>query len=149
MAEFSIKEAAFAGYGLIRRKPGLFIALAVFALVVNLVGYWLIMAWAGADLAQATELRQAGDMAAMRDPGVAMRLGSASIKLSLIAIVISALCYVVSAGAVARAVIRPVTSKRPYIGFGADELRLLMVGLVVGGILFLLTIVVSSIFSIL
>ena len=136
MADFSIKESAFAGWGLIRRKPGLVLALAVYCFVINIVGYWAIMALVGEPLAMVAEMRAAGEMGAMADPSTAMQVGGASMVLQVISGLMALLSFMVAAGAVARAVIRPSTSKPPYIGLGADEFRLFVVGLVVGLILF-------------
>ena len=132
MGDFRISEAAFAGYGLIKRKPGLWLALFIFCLVINYVGYGMIGTTAGPVMAQ---IRDAGGTP---DPGMAMQVVAATGQLLLIAGVMAALSYMISAGAVARAVVRPSTSKPPYIGLGVDELRLLVVGLVVGLILFAL-----------
>lgn len=136
MADFSIRESVFAGWGLIRRKPGLFLALAIYCFVINIAGYWVIMSLVGEPLAMMAELRRTGELGAMADPSTAMQVAGSGLVLQLVYSVMLLLSFMVAAGAVARAVIRPSTSKPPYIGLGADEFRLMVVGLVVGLILF-------------
>jgi hypothetical protein len=132
MADFSIKQAAFTGYRIAKEKPGMLVVLALFSFIISSVGMWAIISTVGPTMAEMAAMR---DDPSNADPAAAMRMLGALPILLGIGGVIAALSYMVSAGAVARAVIRPSTSKPPYIGLGADEFRLLMVGLVVGLIL--------------
>lgn len=143
MSEFSIKQAAFAGYGLIRRKPALFVALAVFGVLINLVTMYLTFAAAGPMMAQVMEMTRAGDRSGMQDPTFGRAMGGAMTQMYALLAVSGLLVYVVNAGAVSRAIIRPAKSRSPYIGFGGGEFRQLAVAFVVGPILGIAFIMVS------
>jgi hypothetical protein len=149
MAEFSIKEAAFAGWGLIRRKPGLLVALTVFAFLVNFAATWMIYGASGDVLAQVIEMQRSGDRAGMADPGFASTMGRAMMSLYLLLALAGLLVYAVSAGAITRAFIRPARSKAPYISFLGGEFRQLLVALVVGAMVVVLFVIASVLASVL
>lgn len=145
MREFSIKEAAMSGFLLARRRPGLLIALTLFGLALSLalVGY-MVATPVGAALTQMQHMRTSGVI----DPALSMRLLGQIIPFMILSVLIRGIIFVVNAGAVNRAVLRPDDSRAPFIRLGGDEVRLFLLTLVIGLILLVIYLVCSLLSSI-
>jgi hypothetical protein len=133
MKKFSIPQVAFSGYRLLAARPGVALAWFVFQLVVALGLMALMVVMAGPELTALRELRSAGTPP---DPATTMALSGKVMGFGLVSLLLYAVLGAVSLGAVSRAVLRPAESKFAYLRFGADELRLLAVIVVLGILLY-------------
>jgi hypothetical protein len=136
MADFDVTDAAFAGFGVLRRHPLAAVAWAALsagfiAVVLALFGGVLVSAITGmaAVIGQAAQAREAGQagagMAARQLPVIMSAIGSlfgVVLVVWLGAIVISA----VVTAAVFRAVLEPEKSAYAYLRLGTTELWLML-----------------------
>ena len=117
---FSISEAAFTGFRIVRERPRAVVTWAVMQLILSLVLGGVAIAVAGPDLMR---LRELGAGAAGQDSGAALallpRLAPVYGLMLVFALLFSALLY----AAMNRAVMRPGDDRCGYFRLGADELR--------------------------
>ena len=134
MGSFSISEAAFTGFRIVRERPRAVVAWAIIQLAISLTVGGAAIAMAGPDLMR---LRALGATAGVKDSGEALallgRLAPAYGLMLFFFLVFSPLLY----AAMNRAVMRPADDRFGYFRLGADELRqfvlmLLMVAVGVG-----------------
>jgi len=126
---FSATAAAFEGFRLIRRNPGPVALWAAAYAVITAVSSILTLLWVGDD---AAALAAAGTGEADLQ-GI---MGAAG-KIYAIAIPVSLITSGLFTAAVYRAVLRPEEKGLGYLRFGADELRLILL-FVLLGLIFLL-----------
>lgn len=120
MDSFSISDAAFTGFRIVRERPRAVVAWAVIQLAVSLVLGGAAIAVAGPDLMR---LRALGPMATARDSGEALALlGRLAPIYGLIVVFVLMFSPVLNA-AMNRAVMRPADDRFGYFRLGADELR--------------------------
>ena len=135
MDSFSITEAAFTGFRIVRRRPRAVIVWAVIQLAVSLAVGGVMAAMAGPDLMRLQGLGAAA--AQITDAELLAlfgRLGPAFGVIAIFALVFNPLLY----AAMNRAVMRPADDRFGYFRLGADEARqlglmLLKVLVVLGG----------------
>ena len=126
MARFSATDAAFAGFGLIRRRPGAVTWWAAALLIFQLVAGGLALIFAGDAL---TQMRDASVQ-----PAAALRL--APLLLLFIPLVLAV--YAALYSAAVRTFLAPEPLRFGGLRFGADELRL------IGAILLMVLIVIAA-----
>lgn len=141
MADFSVTAAVGAGFQVIGRKP---LAVMVWGLLMALsaVPALLILLWVLPEFQMAMAERAQG----VAPPSMAS-LARLQLKLTLlqpVMMVTNAVLYAVLSAAVYRAVLTPEDDRRFYLRFGAAELWLILLTLVVG-VLFGLALVVVMI----
>lgn len=129
MAEFSITNAAFAGFRLAREKPQAILAWAIFSLASSLLNAVLMVSMAGSTL---TELRELSADPANVNPMAMAQLSLQLMPYQGVAILVGLAGMAIISAAVTRAVLRPSESRLGYIRFGGDEFRLMVVFLVIG-----------------
>jgi hypothetical protein len=137
MTKFSIPQTAFSGYRLLAARPGAALAWFIFQLVVTLFSVWATVVMAGPQLTTLKEMMASG----RPDPATMMALQGQLLPYNLFKIVFPLVTGVILIGAVLRSVLRPGQSALGYLRFGADEMRLLVVNIVVGIFLFVLMII--------
>ncbi len=131
MTDFSITKAAFSGYGLFVRKPALAAVLIVLGIAASFGITAMMVAVAGPQMTQLQAMGQgARTGGAPPDPAVMLSLLGAIIRFLMYLVLIIWALAALNGGAVNRAVLRPKTSRFPFLGIGGDELRLLVVLLV-------------------
>lgn len=121
---FSPTEAAFAGFGLIRREPRAVLTWAALRFVVNIVLAMAAALFAAEKLDEFTALTSAGSNA---EPAA---VGRAFLELApffLIAIPLNLILQAMIYAAAYRAFLRPGERRWGYLQFGGDELRLIAV----------------------
>ena len=120
MDSFSISDAAFTGFRIVRQRPRAVVAWAVIQLAVSLVLGGAAIALAGPDLMR---LRDLGPTATARESGeVLALLGRLAPIYGLIVVFFLVFSPVLNA-AMNRAVMRPADDRFGYFRLGADELR--------------------------
>ena len=131
MADFSIQDAAFTGFGVVRQHRGCLPVWAAFALVTSLVVTLAAVTLAGPDFMRLQALAATGirDMAAVYP--LLSRLVPAYLLLLPLVIIISG----VLSAAMNRAVLRSDAIGLAYLNLGPDEFRQMAL-LVLGGLFF-------------
>lgn len=151
MSDFSVGQAAFSGFGLIKRQPLLWLVLTVFGIAVSVGISALAVTMAGPQLTEMAEISKAARTGgAPPNPQATMALLPSILTYSLVALIVGLVAGVINAGAVNRAVVRPKASTFPFIGFGKDELRLFVVLItlcVIVGIPSLILLIIGQIVS--
>lgn len=134
---FNATESALEGFRLARRAP---LAILTWALAY-LVFFIVFFALAGSSLIHIVTLAEQVQGSAEPSISDLMALGQAYGSLMIFALPMSLLFGAVLATAIARAVIRPAERRFGYLRLGKDELRVLLVTLAVGLIMFGVTFV--------
>ncbi|HEY9218891.1 MAG TPA: hypothetical protein VIO94_12625 [Phenylobacterium sp.] len=135
MQDFSIAEAGTEGFRLARERPVAIAFWAVAQLIYGLVTITILVGIGGTALADLQAASASGDQAA--DPAVAlaaMRKIAPAYGLVMIA---ALLFFSVLITAAMRAVLKPQEDRLGYMRFGADELRVMVVMLIIGVLMFL------------
>jgi hypothetical protein len=123
---FSATDAAFEGFRLARRRPLTVVALSALALLSSFGTYWLMDA--SGYMQAANALNAAGPSP---DPSVAMSVLGPLFKFLIGVSLMGCLVTAIQAGAVYRGVLRPDEHGFMGLAFGADELRLAGLGLII------------------
>lgn len=145
MADFSIQDVAFTGFGVVRQHPRALLAWWLYALVFALLLGLVIVGLAGPDFAKlvAVGAQRPSDPALVL--GLMSRLAPAYLAMLVLALASNAIL----AAAMNRAVLRPDDDRFGYLRVGADELRqlglVLLTFLVFMGVYFGVAIVVGVI----
>ena len=139
MRKFSIAEAGFSGYRLLASKPGLAVAWLLFSLVVAVVSIAALVWMAGPQMTTLRQIQEAGPGSA--DPATMMELSRQIMGYNLFSMVFTWFVGAISFAAVARAMLGRGNAAVGYLGFGGDELRLLVTTLVTGLLLTVLAVV--------
>jgi len=126
MTKFSIPQTVLSGYRLLAAKPGAALAWFVFQLVVIVGVAALTVAMAGPQLAAMKEMKASG----APDPATAMALSGQIVPFYLVALILAFVTGAILVGAIQRAVLRPGGKAFGYLRFGGDELRLIVLSLV-------------------
>jgi hypothetical protein len=119
MAKFSASEAAFSGFGLVRRRPGAVTAWAGFMLLFSLLLWGAIAGLAWQPLVQ----MQVMQSQAQPDPAAAMRLMTAILPVEAVIFVLMLLAYPTLFNAVLRSFLSPTPLRLGGLKVGTDELR--------------------------
>lgn len=127
MKTFPIVQTAFSGYRLLAARPVAALFWFVFQLVVVFGSIALMVAMAGPQMVALQELQASG----APDPATSMALSGPIMLAGFISMALGLVVSAISFGAVSRAVLRPKESGFGYLRFGAEELRLLVVNLVI------------------
>jgi hypothetical protein len=119
MAQFSISDAAFTGFGIVRLKPAA-VAIWVVAQLVVSGGVWVLL-----ELRFGPLLQQISSLtvAQSQDPARAMALYRQLLPLDGYATLFSLIFYSILFATMNRAVLRPKDDAFGYIRIGADEFR--------------------------
>lgn len=137
MTSFNIEDAAFAGVGLLARRPA---AAIVWALVWALLVALVAIPFAGALEAYVTLVAKSGGHITPAELiPLAPQLGAFGLLMGLGGLVVGA---VVSC-AVYRAVLEPESSRFAYLRLGDQEIQVMLVNFVRGVILFIINFVIS------
>ena len=141
---FSASDAAFEGFRLAREHPR---AIALWSLIYfafNMVSSALLIAMAGAPLAEFLALGQAG---AAADPErmveLVVALAPANLVVGLLTLVVCAVLF----AAISRAVLQPTQSARGFVRLGADEARQFAVLLVLSLLSLVLMFMITALAS--
>ncbi len=121
MATFSASDAAFSGFALARSKPRVFLVWSLVLLAISVVTSTVTILTAG----QAIMDMQAASQSS--DPEVAMRSLATLAPFYLVALVFTLLYYGVATAAVNRMVLRPEEDRNAFIRLGGDEMRMILV----------------------
>jgi hypothetical protein len=127
MNRFPILQTAFSGYRLLAARPGAAIAWFIFEVIVTLATAYATATMVGPQLAALKEMQTSG----APDPATAMALSGQIMPFNLLSMLFAILMGAILMGAILRAVLRPGQSGFGYLRFGADELRLFVVSLVI------------------
>jgi hypothetical protein len=129
MSHISVTQAAFAGLKGLRQRPATLLVWYV-VMVLLASGATALMAWAaGSALSDLREIQASGGQA---DPQAALAATGQMLRGVLLVIPIYLLIGAMTTGAANRLVLRPEQSAFGYLRLGADELRLIVVTLVIG-----------------
>jgi hypothetical protein len=140
VADFSIQDAAFTGFGVVREHRGFLAAWAALALVASFMLTGVIVVVAGPAMMSLQSLTASGS----HDPAVVFPLLSQLVPLYLVLIPAVVALYGVLYAAMNRAVLRPGDHKFAYLAFGADEVRqmgLLLLGIVIFAALYVILVI--------
>ena len=119
MAQFSISDAAFTGFGVVTRKPGAVAIWAIVQLVVSVVLSVVVLRQFGPTLQQFTNVNAAQS----QDPAQTMAMFRQLAPFYAYAAVFSLIFYPILFATMNRAVLRPKDDAFGYIRVGPDELR--------------------------
>jgi hypothetical protein len=131
VADFSIQDAAFTGFGVVREHRGYLAVWAVLALAVFFILTAVVIVLAGPTLMSL----QALSASERRDPTIVFPLLSRVGPLYLVLTPVIIVLYGILYAGMNRAVLRPGDPKFAYLAFGPDEFRQMGV-LVLGFCLF-------------
>jgi hypothetical protein len=119
MADFSIQDVAFTGFGVVRRHPKALVAWWLYALVFSLAFGAVLVTLAGSDAEKL--LPFSGQQSA--DPYRALDLLDRHASAYVALLVLSLISQALLGAAMIRAVLRPQDDRFGYLRLGADELR--------------------------
>ena len=140
VADFSIQDAAFSGFGVVREHRSYVFIWAGLALIVSLVLTAATIIIAGPAMTNLQALSASG----IRDPATVLPLLGRLVPLYLVMTPASLVFYGVLCAAMNRAILRPADIRFAYLALGADEFRqiaLLLLGFVLfAGVYILLVI---------
>jgi hypothetical protein len=139
---FSATDAAFEGFRLIRRKPSVLIWWTLAYLVVFAVMAAVMIGPMAIIIPQLEALEALGDAARPED---LMPLAGPYFGMLALLLPLGLLSNAISYSAVTRAVLTPAKSAWGYMRLGGDEMRVLLVSLVLG--LVLIGIYMAAIFA--
>ncbi len=117
---FSISEAAFAGFRIVRERPRAVVVWTVIQLAISLVGGGALVALAGPDLMR---LRDLGASAGVRAGGEVLALVERLAPLYGLMLLFFLAFNSLLQAAMNRAVMRPADERFGYFRLGADEAR--------------------------
>ena len=137
MADFSIQDAAFTGFGVVRQHRGYLAIWACLALVAFSILTAAVIITAGPSMMSL----QALSASERRDPTIVFPLLGQLAPIYLILIPAILVLYGVVYAAMNRAVLRPDDHKFAYLAFGVDEFRQIGV-LLLSVILFVATYII-------
>jgi len=135
MAEYSIQDVAFTGFGVVRQHPPALFAWWLFALAFSLLMGGVFVGLAGPDFAKLIAI--SGQPTP--DPAQLMALMGRLAPAYLIFVVLALGSNAILSAAMIRAVLRPRDDRFGYLRLGADELRQL-------GLLFLTCLVFTGVY---
>ena len=119
MADFSIQDVAFTGFGVARRHPKALVAWWLYALAFSIAMSLVLSGLGGADLVRFMGIsRQPA-----ADPALIMALAGRLLPAYLGVMVVAVLAQAVLGAAMIRAVVRPDDDRFGYLRLGEDELR--------------------------
>jgi len=148
MAEFSIQDAAFTGFRVVREHPAALAIWALYALLLSLVFVAIFVGLAGREM---TQIMQMG-VQPPADPAVVLPLLARIAPAYGLFIIVSIGLYAILGAGMVRAVLQPADDRFGYLRLGADELRQLGLGLltslVIVGIYLGLFVVLAVVFAI-
>jgi hypothetical protein len=148
MAEFSIQDVAFTGFGVVRQHPKGLFAWWLFALAFSLLLGAVFVGLAGPDLGKLMAI--SGQPTA--DPTQLMALMSRLAPAYVVFVVLVLTSNAILSAAMIRAVLRPQDDRYGYLRLGTDELRqlglLLLTSLVFTGVYFGVAIVVGLLLAV-
>jgi hypothetical protein len=128
MAEFSIQDVAFTGFGVVRQHPKALVAWWLYALAFSLLVGVVFVAWAGRDFVMLAGL----GAQQTADPALLMPVLRRLLPAYMVFIVLALISNAILSAAMIRAVLRPDDDRFGYLRLGADELRQLgLIGLTV------------------
>jgi hypothetical protein len=149
MADFSIQDVAFTGFGVVRQHPRALLAWWLYALMFALVVGLVFVSLAGSDFAKL----MAASAQRPSDPGQILAMMGRLAPAYLGILVLGLVSNAILAAAMIRAVLRPQDDRFGYLRLGEDELRqlglVLLTFLVFMGVYFAIAIIVGIVGAIL
>ena len=142
MSEFSIKDAALTGFRFARENPITIPVWAVVILVSTFLSQWIVISMAGEAMGQMQAMQSDPESA---DPTAVFGLMGQMMTAGLVALVPALIATSLIFAAAIRGTLRPGSHGLGYLRLGADELRVMVVLLVVGVILGIVYFVGSTI----
>lgn len=139
---FSATDAAFEGFRVVRRNPLTLVFWALFYLVILAAGFALLGGSFISLTAAAEQLEQAGGTPT---PEEFMPVLAAYTTLIAIVVPLSLIASAVVYAAVSRAVLRPDEKRFGYMRLGMDEVRVLVVSLVLALLFMLLGVIIFGV----
>ncbi len=127
---FSATDAAFEGFRLARERPAAVGVWALLQLVINVGGQFLMVSLAGPAFQKMQDLMS--DPAALSDPAAADSISMALLPAEACLLLLLLAVAPVLTAAIYRCVLRPQDRGLVSLKFGPDEVRQLVVTLVVG-----------------
>jgi len=119
MAEFSIQDAAFTGFRVVREHPRALLGWAIFQLVISLIGGAILVSLIGPDLTQLQALMSEPSPDPDRMMAIAQSITPVYALLLPFILVLNAILY----AAMSRVILRPGDDRFGFFALGADELR--------------------------
>jgi len=119
MAEFSIQDAAFTGFRVVREHPRALLGWAIFQLVISLIGGAILVSLIGPDLTQLQALMSEPSPDPDRMMAIAQSITPVYALLLPFVLVLNAILY----AAMSRVILRPGDDRFGFFALGADELR--------------------------
>jgi hypothetical protein len=127
MAAVSTGKVAFAGFGLMAGKPAMIVAWIVAYLLLSVLsGIGIVVLFA--DQMQSLQAMAEGGQSA--DPSQALETFGQLAPFYAVALIIMILFYAVLSASAYRAILRPSDGAPIHMGFGADEIRQILLMLV-------------------
>jgi len=149
MADFSIQDVAFTGFGVVRQHPRALLAWWLYSLGFALLVGMVLMGLAGPDLTRLMAFSGQPN----RDPAQFLSLVGRLAPAYLLFLALSLASNAIFGAAMIRAVLRPDDYRFGYLRLGADELRqlglLLLTFLVFMGVYFGVAIVAAVVVGLL
>lgn len=139
---FSPSDAAFEGFRLARRRPLTVVALSVVGLVSAFATYWMM------DVSGYAQAMTSLNGNPSPDPQAALGLLGPFLRFAAGCAVIACVVSAIQGAAVYRGVLRPQEPGMLGLGFGADEMRLLLLAVLLvllGTLIFIGVLIVFSI----
>jgi hypothetical protein len=119
MAEFSIQDAAFTGFRVVREHPWALLFWALYALALSLVFGAIFVGLMGPDLTRLTAASAQG----ARDPAQTLAVMGRLLPGYGLLLAVGLVFNSILGAAMIRAVLRPTDDRFGFIRLGADELR--------------------------
>lgn len=124
MADFSIQDAAFTGFRVVREHPKAVAVWALYALVLSLVIAGIVVAAMGPDFARLMDMKATRHQSAEETMALFGRLAPGYAMAAVVGLVSNS----VLGAAMIRSVLRPRDDRFGFLRLGADELRQLALG---------------------
>jgi len=151
MPEFSIKEAALTGFRFARENPGAILVWALVSIIGTAIYYLIFVSMAGEAIVQMQALQeQAQTDPQAVDPGQMFSAMGQMMTGTFVGFIPLFVASVMITAAATRAILRPEARGLGFVRFGADELRLIAVLIVVGillGLIYFVGTIVSGIIA--
>ena len=125
MAEFSIQDVAFTGFGVVREHPRALGFWTLYALILSVAFTVIFTSLMGADLAKL----QTSSTGVARDPAAILSVFQRLLPAYALFILVATVSNAVLGAAMIRAVLSPADDRLGYLRLGADELRQFALGL--------------------
>jgi hypothetical protein len=143
MAEFSIQDAAFTGFRLVREHPRSLVVWTLYALGLSLLLAVVLVGMMGPDVMKLSALgADAAD-----DPDAVVALLSRLLPGYLVLLGVALVSNAIFGAGMIRAILRPTEEGFGYLRLGEDELRQLGLGLLAFAVIFGANLALATLFG--